>query len=178
MSDTASGSKAASEKISVLFVCIGNICRSPTAEGVFRIQAEKAGWGSLFVVDSAGTSGFHVGEPPDRRAQKHASQRGYNISSLRARQVGPKDFERFDLILAMEQSVLDTVNRLKAFSRGGKAETALFLDYFPGHEGQDVPDPYVGGEEGFETVLDLVEQGNEALLRTLLTKQGVLGCGC
>lgn len=177
MSDRNPGENSGREKISVLFVCIGNICRSPTAEAVFRMQVEKAGWGSLFTVDSAGTSGFHVGEPPDRRAQKHASQRGYNLSSLRARQVGPKDFERFDLILTMEQSVLDTVNRLKAFSRG-KAETAQFLDYLPGHEGHDVPDPYYGSEDNFETVLDLVEQGSDALLRALLKKQGVLGCGC
>jgi protein-tyrosine phosphatase len=162
----------------VLFVCIGNICRSPTAEGVFRAQVEKAGWGKLFTMDSAGTSGFHVGEPPDRRAQKHALQRGYNLSGLRARQIGPMDFERFDLILCMEKSVLDTVQKLQKFARGGQAETALFLDYLPGHEGENVPDPYSRGEDTFERVLDLVEEGSDALLRSLLKKQGVLGCGC
>lgn len=161
----------------VLFVCIGNICRSPTAEAVFRMQLEKAGWGKLFTVDSAGTSGFHVGEPPDRRAQKHAAERGYNLSSLRARQIGPMDFERFDLILVMEKSVLDTVQKLKNFGRG-KAEVGMFLDYLPGYEGQNVPDPYYGSEDGFAEVLDLVEQGSEALLRSLLKKQGVFGCGC
>ncbi len=163
---------------SVLFVCIGNICRSPTAEGVFRSQVDKAGWGKLFTADSAGTSSFHVGEPPDRRAQKHAQQRGYNLSTLRARQVGPMDFERFDLILCMEKSVLETVLKLQKFARNNKAEVALFLDYLPGHEGQNVPDPYTRGEDTFERVLDLVEQGSDALLRTLLQKEGVLGCGC
>ena len=162
----------------VLFVCIGNICRSPTAEAVFRAQVEKAGWSKLFTADSAGTSGFHVGEPPDRRAQKHALQRGYNLSSLRARQVGPMDFERFDLILCMEQSVLDTVHKLQKFARGGKAEARLFLDYLPGHEGKNVPDPYSRGENTFELVLDLVEQGSDALLRSLLKQQGVMSCGC
>ncbi|MDI1302734.1 MAG: low molecular weight phosphotyrosine protein phosphatase [bacterium] len=161
----------------VLFVCIGNICRSPTAEAVFRMQVEKSGWGKLFTVDSAGTSGFHVGEPPDRRAQKHAAERGYNLSALRARQIGPMDFDRFDLILVMEKSVLDTVQQLKNFGRG-KAEVSMFLDYLPGYEGQNVPDPYYGNADGFSAVLDLVEEGSTALLRSLLKKQGVLGCSC
>lgn len=162
----------------VLFVCIGNICRSPTAEAVFRQRAEKAGWGRLFEADSAGISAIHVGEPPDRRAQKHAAERGYNLAQLRARQVTHVDFERFDLILCMEQSVLDTVRQLQKFARAPRGEAALFLDYFPGREGQDVPDPYYGGADGFDTVLDMVEQGSDALLRTLLKKQGVFGCGC
>ena len=124
----------------VLFVCIGNICRSPTAEAVFRQRAEKAGWGKLFEADSAGISAIHAGEPPDRRAQAHAAERGYKLSHLRARQVSHVDFERFDLILCMERPVLDTVMQLRKFARTPRAETALFLDYFPGREGQDVPD--------------------------------------
>ena len=162
----------------VLFVCIGNICRSPTAEAVFRQRAEKAGWGKLFEADSAGISAIHAGEPPDRRAQAHAAERGYKLSHLRARQVSHVDFERFDLILCMERPVLDTVMQLRKFARTPRAETALFLDYFPGREGQDVPDPYYGGTDGFETVLDMVEEGSDALLRALLKKQGVFGCGC
>lgn len=162
----------------VLFVCIGNICRSPTAEVVFRQRAEKAGWGKLFAADSAGISAIHAGEPPDRRAQKHAAERGYNLSPLRARLVSHVDFERFDLILCMEQSVLDSVRQLQKFARSSKADIALFMDYFPGREGQDVPDPYYGGADGFDAVLDLVEEGSDALLRSLLKKQGVFGCGC
>jgi protein-tyrosine phosphatase len=163
--------------VRVLFVCIGNICRSPTAEAVFRTQVEKSGWGKLFTVDSAGTTGFHLGEAPDKRAQKCAAMRGYNLAALRARKITAIDFERFDVILAMEQSVLEDIRQLKA-SAQGQAEIGMFLDYLVGHEGQDVPDPYYGAEDGFSEVLDLVEQGSEALLRHLLVKQGVLGCGC
>lgn len=163
--------------VRVLFVCIGNICRSPTAEAVFRAQVEKSGWGRLFAVDSAGTTGFHVGEAPDKRAQKYAAQRGYNLSALRARKITAIDFERFDLILAMEQSVLEDVRQLQT-SAQGQAEVGMFLDYLAGHEGRDVPDPYYGAADGFAEVLDLVEQGSEALLRHLLVKQGILGCGC
>lgn len=161
----------------VLFVCIGNICRSPTAEGVFRHQVERAGWGPLFLADSAGTSAYHVGEPPDRRAQAHAKERGYDISSLRARQLGPADFERFDLVLCMEESVLRTAKRMRSFAKG-QAELGLFLDYFPGYEGQDVPDPYYGDASGFDAALGLIEEGSQALLRTLLKKKGMFGCGC
>lgn len=161
----------------VLFVCIGNICRSPSAEGVFRFQAERAGWASLLQADSAGTSAYHVGEPPDRRAQAHAKDRGYDISSLKARQLGAADFEQFDLILCMENGVLQTAKKMQSFAKG-KAELGLFLDYLPGHEGQDVPDPYYGGAHDFEAALDLIEEGSQALLRTLLKKKGVFGCGC
>lgn len=166
-----------SERIRVLFVCLGNICRSPTAEAVFRQQAEKAGWGRMFEVDSAGTSGLHAGEPPDPRTRKHAAQRGYDLSRLCARQLLVEDFQRFDLILAMAQPVLEDVRRLQP-AAAARVETALFLDYLPGHEGQDVADPYYGGAEGFDTVLDQVEAGSTALLRHLLKRQGVFGCGC
>lgn len=167
----------ANEVTRVLFVCIGNICRSPTAEGVFRFQAERAGWASLFQADSAGTSAYHVGEPPDRRAQAHAKERGYDISGLRARQLGPADFERFDLILCMEDGVLQTAKKMRSFAKG-KAELGLFLDYLPGYEGQDVPDPYYGDASGFDAALNLIEDGSQSLLRTLLKKKGVFGCGC
>ncbi|MDP2228705.1 MAG: low molecular weight protein-tyrosine-phosphatase [Moraxellaceae bacterium] len=166
------------EPTRVLFVCLGNICRSPTVEQVFRDQAEKAGWAAQFVADSAGTGGFHAGEPPDRRAIRHARERGYDISGLRARQVGPADFERFDLILAMDALVLEGLQRIQKFSRGNRAELTLFLDFLPERKGQDVPDPYQGGPEGFEHVLDLAEQGSTALLRELLKRKGMFGCGC
>lgn len=166
------------EATRVLFVCIGNICRSPTAEAVFRQRVDASGWQTMLQAESAGTSAFHVGEPPDRRAQKQAAERGYNLSALRARQLGHADFGRFDLILCMERSVLDAVRQLQRHSGSGRAEAALFLDYLPGREGEDVPDPYYGGSDGFEAVLDLVEAGCDSLLRALLKKQGVFGCGC
>lgn len=161
----------------VLFVCLGNICRSPTAEVVFREQAAKAGWGGMFSADSAGIAGHHVGEAPDPRAREAAARRGYRMDQLRARQLDAADFDRFDLLLAMDPSVLDVMRRLQQ-GGAGEAECALFLDYLPGHEGRAVPDPYYGGADGFEAVLDLVEEGCTALLRELLKRQGVFGCGC
>lgn len=162
----------------VLFVCLGNICRSPTAEAVFRAQAQKAGWGDMFRADSAGVAGYHIGKAPDARTIRAAAQRGYRLDDLRARQVQADDFSRFDLLLAMDRPVLEVLQRLQRDSGVARAETALFLDYLPGREGQDVPDPYYGGADGFETVLDLVEEGSTALLRALLKRQGVFGCGC
>ena len=164
--------------IRVLFVCLGNICRSPTAEAVFRSQAQKAGWGALFSADSAGVAGYHIGKAPDARTLRAAAQRGYRLDDLRARQVEPDDFQRFDLLLAMDRPVLEELQRRQRESSHANAEIALFLDYLPGREGSEVPDPYHGGPDGFETVLDLVEEGSTALLRTLLKRQGVFGCGC
>jgi protein-tyrosine phosphatase len=162
----------------VLFVCLGNICRSPTAEAVFRAQAQKAGWSAMFSADSAGVADYHIGKAPDPRTVRAAAQRGYRLDDLRARQVEPADFTRFDLVLAMDRPVLDQLQRLQRESGGGTARTALFLDFLPGREGGEVPDPYYGGADGFETVLDLVEEGSTALLRDLLKRQGVFGCGC
>lgn len=183
-----------SQSVRVLFVCIGNICRSPTAEGVFRTQVEKAGWGKLFSADSAGTTAWHVGEPPDARTQKHAAARGYNLSQQRARQICAEDFERFDLILAMEKPVFDEVCALQKISNNNSADkpskktakVEMFLSYLSAQKlsesGADinthVPDPYYGGADGFDTVIDVVEAGSEALLRALLQQQGVLSCGC
>ncbi|HQR02982.1 MAG: low molecular weight phosphotyrosine protein phosphatase [Proteobacteria bacterium] len=149
----------------ILFVCTGNICRSPTAEGVLRTLAAREGLSSEVEVDSAGTHDYHVGEPPDRRTVKAATRRGYDLSKLRARQVVAADFEHFDWILAMDQGHLKHLQSMaSSFSRH---KLALFLDCAEGTRGQDVPDPYYGGAEGFETVLDLVEQGAFGLLRTL-----------
>lgn len=166
------------EKTRVLFVCLGNICRSPTAEGVFRARAEKAGWGRLFECDSAGTAAYHVGEPPDRRSQRHAKERGYDISSLRARLLSPQDFERFDYILAMDQHNLKEIQALRKFARNPRAEISLFLDYHPEQQGAEVPDPYYGEAAGFETVIDLVENASDGFLKAVLKKQGLFGCGC
>lgn len=142
-------------KVSVLFVCMGNICRSPTAEGVFRDLVGKAGLDFEVEVDSAGTHAYHIGEPPDQRSQSAALERGFDLSALRARQVEVTDFRRFDYILAMDADNL----RLLADMRpaDGKAEVGLLLDYAQNRAQRHVPDPYYGGSDGFETVLDLLE---------------------
>lgn len=144
---------------SLLFVCTGNICRSPTAEGVFRALAEREGLPVR--VDSAGTHDYHVGEPPDRRAAAHARERGYDISGLRARQVAPEDFERFDLLLAMDRGHLARLRQLSPQAQRHKLR--LFLD-FAGLQEADVPDPYYGGAEGFEQVLDMIEAASRGLV--------------
>lgn len=145
----------------VLFVCLGNICRSPTAEGVFRRKVEEAGLASRIHVDSAGTAGWHVGKAPDQRTRLAAQRRGYDLSALRGRQVGIEDFSRHDLILAMDLSNLADLETLRAGR--GAAELDLFLRRY-GSERDEVPDPYYGGEEGFEQVLDLIEHACDRLL--------------
>ena len=145
------------ERRAILFVCTGNICRSPTAEAVLRHLAAKEG--IQLEIASAGIGDWHVGSPPDERAQHHAKGRGYDLSSLRARQVTKRDFERFDLILAMDRG------HLRALQRMARAEQRHKLRLFVA--GQDVPDPYYGGPEGFERVLDLVEAACRDLVREL-----------
>ncbi len=149
---------------SVLFVCLGNICRSPTAHGVFLRKVSERGLAERVSVDSAGTGGWHAGEPPDRRTQRHAATRGYDLSALRARQVEPEDFHRFTHILAMDRSNLDALEEMKPADFTG--ELRLFLEY--GSRGRsEVPDPYYGGAQGFEEVLDLVEDAAEGLISGL-----------
>jgi protein-tyrosine phosphatase len=143
----------------VLFVCTGNICRSPTAEGVFRHLAQEAG---LQVhAESAGTHDYHVGDSPDRRSMAHALKRGYDLSSQRARQVQASDFERFDLLLAMDKGHRDLLLKLSPPQHRHKVR--LFLEY-AGREGQEVPDPYYGGADGFEQVLEMTEAASRGLL--------------
>ncbi|MFG6464249.1 low molecular weight protein-tyrosine-phosphatase [Roseateles sp. DXS20W] len=150
----------------ILFFCMGNICRSPTADGVMRAKLAAAG---LDVeVDSAGTHGYHVGAPPDERSQEHARKRGYDLSPLRARQLVAADFDRFDLVLAMDGDNLAHAQRLCPPSR--RQRLKLLLDYAP-HLGQrHVPDPYYGGAAGFETVLDLVEAACDGLIAAELRR--------
>lgn len=153
----------------ILFVCMGNICRSPTAEGVFvRLLRERAP--ELAVeVDSAGTHDYHVGEPPDRRAIAAAARRGVDISTLRARRVDAEDFARFDLILAMDQDNRSTLLRLSPASFHERIR--LLMEFAGEVEGMlDVPDPYYGGAVGFERVLDLVERAAEGLLREITAR--------
>jgi protein-tyrosine phosphatase len=150
-------------RLRVLMVCLGNICRSPTAEAVLRHKLAAAGFDGQVEVDSAGTGSWHVGDPPDARSQRHALRRGYELSALRARQVCDADFERFDLILAMDEDNLAELARLRP--AGGRAELRLFAS-------RPVPDPYAGGAAGFEQVLDLVEAASEALARDLARRLG------
>lgn len=150
---------------SVLFVCTGNICRSPTADGVLRKLIADAGLDVQ--VDSAGTHGYHIGEGPDSRTVRTARARGYDLSPLRARKLVIADFDRFDLILAMDRGHLEIMRRLAPV--GSTAQLALFTDFAPAPwRGRDVPDPYYGGAEGFVEVLDMVEAGARALLTRVM----------
>jgi len=158
-----------SATVSVLFVCMGNICRSPTAEGVLRGQAERAGLGGRFELDSAGTHGYHVGEPPDGRAQQAAARRGYDISRLRARRVVAEDFRRFDLVLAMDQSNLTSLERM--CPKPYLSKLRLFMEYAPEQNCDEVPDPYYGGPAGFERVLDLCEAAALGIITAYATSE-------
>jgi len=152
------------EKTAVLFVCMGNICRSPTAEGVFRHHVESAGLADTVEIDSAGTHAYHVGEPPDRRARAAAERRGMSLEGIRARRVSETDFERFDYIMAMDEDNLSRLRREAPDEH--KAELRLFLEFSAGAE-TEVPDPYYGGTAGFERVLDLVDDASRGLLEAL-----------
>lgn len=152
------------KRISVLFVCMGNICRSPTAEGVFRALLEARGLTDKIRVDSAGTHAFHVGNPPDARSQEVARAHGYDLSAQRARQLQAEDCQTFDYILTMDQSNFERVMRL---CPNPKATVAPLLSYAPETYRLDVPDPYYGGERGFEEVLGLIEKACENLLTKL-----------
>jgi len=152
------------EKTSVLFVCMGNICRSPTAEGVFRHIVEQEGLTDNIVVDSAGTHAYHVNDPADRRASAAADRRGYSLDGIRARRVKATDFERFDYIVAMDRDNLAELQEQAMEEHADKLH--LFLA-FTGATEDEVPDPYYGGAAGFERVLDLVEEASRGLLETL-----------
>jgi protein-tyrosine phosphatase len=143
---------------------MGNICRSPTAEGVFRHYVAEAGLDELFEIDSAGTHAYHVGEPPDRRAQQAAVRRGFSLADIRARRVAAEDFERFHNIIAMDQDNL-VILREQA-DAAHREKIRLFLEFAAGPE-TEVPDPYYGGATGFERVLDLVEDASRGLLEAL-----------
>ena len=146
----------------ILFFCMGNICRSPTAEGVMRAKLKAAGID--VEVDSAGTHGYHVGEPPDERSQEHAALRGYDLSTLRARKLVAEDFTRFDLVLAMDDDNLANAQRLCPPAQRHRLK--LLLDYAPQTGKRHVPDPYYGGPAGFDEVLDLVESACNGLIAT------------
>lgn len=150
--------------VRVLFVCLGNICRSPSAEGVFRRLLEREGLESVVDVDSAGTHAYHVGSPPDARAQEAASRRGIDLSGLRGRRAGPEDIEAFDHVLAMDR---ENLTNLVSIAGGHASKIRLLMEYSERFEETEVPDPYYGGANGFERVLDMIEDASEGLLREL-----------
>ena len=148
--------------ISVLVVCTGNICRSPTGEGVLRAMAAKRGLAQSVRIDSAGTHDYHVGECPDARSIKHATRRGYDLTALRASQVAGEHFHEYDYILAMDRTHLRHLKSLAP--QNPRARLGLFLDASARWKGEDVPDPYYGGPDGFERVLDMIEDAAEGWL--------------
>ena len=150
--------------VKVLFVCMGNICRSPTAEGVFRHKVEQAGLTDSVLIDSAGTHDYHIGDPPDPRSCAAAARRGYDLTTLRARQVTRSDFDSFDYVLAMDDVNYRHLERL--CSPGHRAKLRMFVE-FSGQDVEGVPDPYYGGTQGFDRVLDLIEDASDGLLREI-----------
>ncbi len=155
--------------VKVLFVCLGNICRSPTAHGVFQHLVTQAGLQRAIYVDSAGTGDWHVGRSPDKRATQAAKQRGYDLSPLRARQFNVEDLQVFDYVLAMDQENLQGILALK--SQPQRGHVGLFLQFAKNAEYKEVPDPYYGGSKGFERVLDLIESASHGLLEHLQKQQ-------
>jgi protein-tyrosine phosphatase len=158
----------ASHRVSVLFVCMGNICRSPTAHGVFRQLVHQSGLAEQIAIDSAGTHAYHVGEPPDRRARATAERRGIDLTDLRARKATPEDFLAFDYVLAMDQDNYFAL--LEICPQGMRDKLQLFMDYAPQMRTREVPDPYYGGPTGFERVFDLVEAAAQGLLDEIRRK--------
>ena len=155
-------------KINVLFVCLGNICRSPTAEAVFRSKATSAGIIGQVFIDSCGTGGYHEGESPDPRAQQAGKQNGYDLSSIKARKITHSDFEKFDYILPMDKQ--NYSNLLAMSDAQYHHKIKLFLDYADGCTEKEVPDPYYGGEDGFGHVIDLIEQASNGLVEEIMRK--------
>lgn len=156
--------------VRVLFVCMGNICRSPTAHAVFREQVRVAGLADDIAIDSAGTHAYHIGNPPDRRATETAAGRGFDMSDLRARQVDHADYFSFDYIVAMDR---DNLRLLKADCPADQlGRLSLMLDWATGW-GEEVPDPYYGGDESFEQVFDMLTDACQALLRHIAQQRGL-----
>lgn len=156
----------AAEQVKVLFVCLGNICRSPTAHGVFEHRVAEAGLNERIAVESCGTGDWHIGHPPDPRTQAAALERGYDLSHLRARRVQLADFRNFDYILAMDESNLSHLEAMRPADFAG--HLGLFLDFADSDE-YEVPDPYYGGDEGFGHVLELIEAASDGLLAEILS---------
>ncbi len=153
----------------VLFVCLGNICRSPTAEGVFHELVRRRGLENVIRMDSAGTSGWHIGAPPDTRARAEAKRRGIDLDHLRSRKVEPGDFERFDYVVAMDESNLEDLREI--CPKPLLERIHLFTDFAPKGVPTGVPDPYYGGSDGFAKVFDLITQCSEGLLARIIEER-------
>ncbi len=157
--------------VKVLFVCMGNICRSPTAQGVFETLVQRENLAQRIKIDSAGTHAYHVGEPPDPRATEAAKRRGVDLTTQRARKVKPEDFLEFDYVLAMDSSNYEALREI--CHPDYEDRLRLFLDFAPHLGVEDVPDPYYGGPQGFERVLDLIEAASEGLLVEMRTRHSI-----
>ena len=154
--------------VSVLFVCLGNICRSPSAQMVFESLVEKYKKEKLIHIDSCGTAAYHIGKKADARSRAAAKKRGYQTEHLRARQLEAGDFDEFDYILAMDFENLSNIRDVQPPK--ALAQVALFMDFHPDESIEEVPDPYYGGDQGFENVLDLIETASENFYQFLLEK--------
>ena len=165
------GKQDGNERVAILFVCLGNICRSPLAEGVFRHLARERGLEDRFEVDSAGTSSYHEGEPPDLRSSEVARARGVELTG-RSRRLVPRDLERFDYVITMDQEIQESVERAQS-GRAKRATVQLLREHDPEAGADlDVPDPYYGGPRGFEQVQDMVERSCAQLLDTIVSERG------
>lgn len=154
--------------IKVIFVCMGNICRSPAAEGVFRNILKINGLEKRVEADSAGTHGYHVGESPDSRTQRAALERGYDLSQIRARRVAPQDLAYFDMVLAMDRSNLDNLRRMAPDEHKGRIH--LLMDFSENFDDDEVPDPFYGLGFDFDLVIDMVEDASQGLIKTIKKK--------
>ncbi|MEO8411964.1 MAG: low molecular weight protein-tyrosine-phosphatase [Propionivibrio sp.] len=159
--------------IRILFVCMGNICRSPTAEGVFRQKLRDTGLGEEVEVASAGTHGYHIGEAPDLRTQRAAVQRGYDLSGIRARKIAAQDLEYFDMVLAMDRSSLESLRLMCPAELTERL--GLFMDSSANFDDEEVPDPYYGLGQGFDLVLDMVEDAISGLIEKIRQRSAVAG---
>ena len=156
----------------ILFVCMGNICRSPTAEGVFRKILREMKLEDQVDVASAGTHGYHIGEAPDQRTQRAAARRGYDLSSIRARKIAPQDFDYFDLVLAMDRNSLEALYLVCSSEQSDRL--GLFMDYSKNFDDDEVPDPYYGLGQGFDLVLDMVEDAINGLVEIVMKRSEVM----
>ena len=157
--------------VKVMFICMGNICRSPTAHGVFRKLVEDEGYADNIYIESSGTHAYHVGEPPDSRAQQTAHERGINLSDLRGQRIKSSDFAEFDYLLPMDQDNYDIL--LSSSPKEHRDKIKMFLSFAPTLTSREVPDPYYGGPGGFDQVFDMVEAGSRGLLDDIKEKYGL-----